>query len=211
MLYVTLLTLIFASVYSIPEQREYHGTVLPEYVTTLYNNLNYGGPRKPYEYSYSVKHYGTDFEAAESSDGKSVNGHYAVLLPDGRHQKVEYKADDYIGYNADVSYEGKAATYHISKSYNTPNQPVKYNTGIVSSYPKPITRNLATPRNIYYDKIAITTTSKPEKTEQNPILETKEDNAIPTKEAKPKYGYKILGNADNLRTANYPTLYNSKI
>ena len=39
-----------------------------------------------YEYSYEVKdeYHGTDFEAAESSDGQKVEGYYTVLLPDGR-------------------------------------------------------------------------------------------------------------------------------
>jgi hypothetical protein len=213
MFYVYLLPLIFASAYSVPEQRQYNGLVLPEYVTTLNNNLNYKEPRKPYEYSYSVKdeYYGTDFQAAESSDGKSVNGHYEVLLPDGRRQKVEYNADDYTGYNADVSYDGTAASYHISRFYNSPNQPVKSNLKIVPSYPKHITPYLEKPRKQEYKQNSVTTTTKPEKTEPQPILEAKEKKAVPAKESKPKYGYKILGGAGSFRTANYPTLYNSNI
>ena len=213
MIYAYFLLLIFASAYSTPVQRPYHGFPLPTYVTTPYNSINYKEVRKPYEYSYSVKddYYGTDFGAAESSDGKSVNGHYEVLLPDGRRQKVEYKADDYTGYNADVVYEGTAATYHISKSYNSPYKAVKYNAVIAPSYAKPIVPDLAKPTKNNEDKVSVTTTSKPRKSEQQPILETKKNKSFPVKQSKTKYGYKILSAAGNLRTAKYPTLYNSNI
>ena len=68
----------------------------------------------PYEYAYGVKdeYTGTDIDASEASDGNVVNGHYSVLLPDGRRQNVKYTADHYTGYVADVSYEGYAAPYH---------------------------------------------------------------------------------------------------
>ena len=68
----------------------------------------------PYEYAYGVKdeYTGTNIDAAEASDGNVVNGHYSVLLPDGRRQNVKYTADHYTGYVADVSYEGYAAPYH---------------------------------------------------------------------------------------------------
>merc|ERR1719511_582086 len=69
---------------------------------------------RPYEYAYGVKdeYSGVDIDAAESSDGKAVYGHYSVALPDGRRQNVKYTADHYTGYVADVSYEGYAAPYH---------------------------------------------------------------------------------------------------
>ena len=62
---------------------------------------------KPYQYAYGVRneHTGTNFEASENFDGTKVNGHYSVLLPDGRCQNVRYIADQYGGYIADVSYE----------------------------------------------------------------------------------------------------------
>merc|ERR1712218_345675 len=58
---------------------------------------------------------GTDIDAAESSDGKAVYGHYSVVLPDGRRQNVKYTADHYAGYIADVSYEGYAAPAPVHK------------------------------------------------------------------------------------------------
>ena len=72
---------------------------------------------RPYHYAYGVsdEYAGTNFEAAEDSDGSYVNGHYSVLLPDGRRQNVNYKADHYTGYVADVSYEGYAAPAPIHK------------------------------------------------------------------------------------------------
>ena len=72
---------------------------------------------RPYHYAYGVSddYTGTNFEAAEDSDGSYVNGHYSVLLPDGRRQNVKYTADHYTGYVADVSYEGYAAPAPVHK------------------------------------------------------------------------------------------------
>ena len=72
---------------------------------------------RPYHYAYGVSddYTGTNFEAAEDSDGGYVNGHYSVLLPDGRRQNVKYTADHYTGYVADVSYEGYAAPAPVHK------------------------------------------------------------------------------------------------
>ena len=80
---------------------------------------------RPYEYAYGIKdeYHGTDIDAAESSDGAAVNGHYSVLLPDGRRQNVKYIADHYNGYVADVSYEGYAAPYHPVPAKHAPYHP----------------------------------------------------------------------------------------
>ena len=90
----------------------------------IYHEPKYEHPR-PYHYAYGVKdeYAGTNFEAAEDSDGKAVSGHYSVLLPDGRRQNVKYTADHYAGYIADVSYEGHAAPYHPVKPKHTPYHP----------------------------------------------------------------------------------------
>merc|ERR1712002_888607 len=65
----------------------------------------------PYHYEYKVhddKKY-LDFGAEEEGDGKGdVHGFYHVQLPDGRRQRVTYTVNDYSGYIADVSYDGKA-------------------------------------------------------------------------------------------------------
>ena len=66
--------------------------------------------KKAYEYGYAVKddYTGADFNVGESSDGKVVSGFYSILLPDGRRQNVKYTVDEYRGYVAEVSFEGKA-------------------------------------------------------------------------------------------------------
>merc|ERR1719419_2089886 len=65
----------------------------------------------PYTYTYAVAddYSNANFNAAETGDGAgNAEGSYSVALPDGRIQNVNYKADDYAGYVADVTYEGTA-------------------------------------------------------------------------------------------------------
>ncbi|ROT66207.1 Cuticle protein 19.8 [Penaeus vannamei] len=86
-------------------------------VTLAFPSDLYGPPRPvykdqpmPYSYAYAVNdHYtGTDFGHNEDSDGRAVKGSYNVQLPDGRKQTVNYMADHYNGYQADVNYHGEA-------------------------------------------------------------------------------------------------------
>merc|ERR1712106_762351 len=66
----------------------------------------------PYTYTYGVAddYSEATFNAAETGDGAgNAEGSYTVALPDGRIQHVNYKADGYEGYVADVTYEGTAA------------------------------------------------------------------------------------------------------
>merc|ERR1712183_245485 len=66
----------------------------------------------PYSYTYAVAddYSGAAFNQAESNDGTGVvEGSYSVNLPDGRTQHVNYHANDYDGYVADVTYEGTAS------------------------------------------------------------------------------------------------------
>ncbi|XP_027227165.2 cuticle protein 7-like [Penaeus vannamei] len=69
---------------------------------------------QPYQFAYGVKdeYAGTDFGQSEESDGKAVKGSYTVQLPDGRKQTVNYVADHYNGYQAEVSYYGEAQYPH---------------------------------------------------------------------------------------------------
>ncbi|XP_066978952.1 adhesive plaque matrix protein-like [Macrobrachium rosenbergii] len=69
---------------------------------------------KPYQFGYGVKdeYAGTDFGQTEESDGNTVRGSYAVQLPDGRKQTVNYVADHYGGYQAEVTYYGEAQYPH---------------------------------------------------------------------------------------------------
>ncbi|CAG0897080.1 unnamed protein product [Cyprideis torosa] len=116
-----------------------------------YKEPAYGGYKKPayggykeekyepanYNFAYAVKDDYTyaDFGQQEYRDGYNTQGVYYVVLPDGRKQTVQYKADEY-GYNADVQYEGepkydsykpgykadpyKADPYKASPSYHAP-------------------------------------------------------------------------------------------
>ena len=97
---------------------------------TLIQNLNpsiislnsylFHQPARPYYFAYDVKDDYTynNYGQKENSDGKVTTGSYYVLLPDGRTQIVNYKADSY-GYNADVKYEGyaKYPEYVAKKEY----------------------------------------------------------------------------------------------
>ncbi|XP_028145671.2 uncharacterized protein LOC114339248 [Diabrotica virgifera virgifera] len=62
-----------------------------------------------YAFGYRIKDNkeGNDFGHEEKRSGRSAEGSYHVLLPDGRMQKVEYYADD-NGYHAKVTYENVA-------------------------------------------------------------------------------------------------------
>merc|ERR1712106_3240 len=64
--------------------------------------------------------------ADETSDGAgTVSGSYSVALPDGRTQHVNYHANGYDGYVADVTYEGTAVypdapLVHAAPAYAAP-------------------------------------------------------------------------------------------
>merc|ERR1712123_291280 len=82
----------------------------------------------PYTYTYAVAddYSNANFNAAETGDGNgNAVGSYSVALPDGRTQHVNYKADGYAGYVADVTYDG-AAVY--------PPAPAPYHAAPVPAY-----------------------------------------------------------------------------
>merc|ERR1712123_255127 len=82
----------------------------------------------PYTYTYAVAddYSKSAFNAAETGDGSgNAAGSYSVALPDGRTQTVNYKADGYEGYVADVTYEGTAVY---------PDAPVAYKAAPVPAY-----------------------------------------------------------------------------
>ncbi|XP_068248159.1 cuticle protein 7-like [Palaemon carinicauda] len=81
----------------------------------------------PFDFEYAVKdgYKGVDFAHDSESDGNVVKGEYRVALPDGRTQIVTYTADDYNGYQAEVTYEGEAQypepqPYTPAPSYSAP-------------------------------------------------------------------------------------------
>lgn len=65
-------------------------------------NLHYAAN---YEFGYRVRdqHSGNYFGHHEAKSGENTSGHYHVLLPDGRMQKVKYYAGP-SGFHADISY-----------------------------------------------------------------------------------------------------------
>ncbi|XP_072933825.1 uncharacterized protein [Epargyreus clarus] len=66
-------------------------------------NLQYAAN---YEFGYRVRdqHSGNDFGHQEAKAGAKTNGHYHVLLPDGRMQMVKYSAGP-DGFHADITYD----------------------------------------------------------------------------------------------------------
>ena len=82
----------------------------------------------PFSFGYAVKdEYYNDYAHDTTSDGKTRTGSYRTLLPDGRVQVVNYKADDY-GYVADVKYTGEAKYDY---------KPSGYKPAYAPAYPKP--------------------------------------------------------------------------
>merc|ERR1711963_846099 len=84
----------------------YHAPIVKGYAEPPYPDVP-----SPYTYPYAVAddYSNSNFNAAETGDGNgNAEGSYSVALPDGRIQHVNYKADGYEGYVADVTYEGTA-------------------------------------------------------------------------------------------------------
>ncbi|XP_046440974.1 cuticle protein 19-like [Daphnia pulex] len=112
----------------------------PAYPAPAYPTKSYDYAPMPYDFAWAVKDDYTynDYAHQETSDGKgAVTGSYRVLLPDGRTQTVNYKADDYTGYVADVKYSGEAkypeynkpaykAAAYPAPAYPAPAYPSKY-------------------------------------------------------------------------------------
>merc|ERR1712055_52384 len=88
-----------------------HAPVVAHHAVGGYAQPDLAEP-SPYSYTYAVAddYSGAAFNQAESNDGTGVvEGSYSVNLPDGRTQHVNYHANDYDGYVADVTYDGVAA------------------------------------------------------------------------------------------------------
>jgi len=101
----------------------YHAPVVKGYAEPAYPD-----EPSPYTYTYAVAddYSNSNFNAAETGDGAgNAAGSYSVALPDGRTQTVNYKADGYEGYVADVTYEGTAVY---------PDAPVAYKAAPVPAY-----------------------------------------------------------------------------
>merc|ERR1712072_129884 len=93
-----------------------HAAPVVHHAPVAHHAVGYAAPDlaevSPYTYNYGVadEYSGAAFSQSESNDGTGVvEGSYSVNLPDGRIQTVNYHANDYDGYVADVSYSGTAA------------------------------------------------------------------------------------------------------
>ena len=95
----------------------YHPAPAPYHPAPVYKAAPHHAPAaydespKPFAFEYGVAddYSGAKFNAAETTDGKTLSGSYSVNLPDGRIQTVTYTADPYGygGYVADVAYSGE--------------------------------------------------------------------------------------------------------
>ncbi|XP_037068960.1 cuticle protein 7-like [Pollicipes pollicipes] len=93
--------------YSNPAPAPHHPA--PSYKPASYHSEDqYKEAAKPFAYDFAVNdhHTGTNFAKKEESDGHNTQGYYSVALPDGRVQHVKYVADNYGGYNAELSHPG---------------------------------------------------------------------------------------------------------
>ena len=117
-------------------------------IVTNWSVLNIKPPM-PYKFDWAVKDDYTynDYAHDETSDDKGyVTGSYRTLLPDGRTQIVNYKADDYTGYVADVKYEGEAKYPEYKPSSYKPAYSPAYPS---PSYPSPAYNKPAYPEPAY--------------------------------------------------------------
>merc|ERR1712083_181820 len=105
----------------------YHAPVV-HHAPAYHAEPAYPDEPSPYTYTYAVAddYSQAAFNAAETGDGNgNAAGSYCVALPDGRTQHVNYKADGYEGYVADVTYEGTAVY---------PDAPAPYKAAPVPAY-----------------------------------------------------------------------------
>ncbi|XP_028969013.1 cuticle protein 14-like [Galendromus occidentalis] len=61
---------------------------------------NYGPPQ-PYEFSYSAEDHDGSHGHSQTSDGRTVRGHYMIQMADGTKRRVEYHADE-SGFHAKI-------------------------------------------------------------------------------------------------------------
>merc|ERR1712128_244136 len=88
----------------------YHAPIV-QAAPLVHAAIAYPDEPSPYTYTYAVAddYSQSNFNAAETGDGAgNAAGSYSVALPDGRTQHVNYHADGYEGYVADVTYDGTA-------------------------------------------------------------------------------------------------------
>ncbi|XP_071535001.1 uncharacterized protein [Panulirus ornatus] len=95
-------------------------------------------PPKPYAFEYGVQddYSGANYGHNENSDGSEVKGTYQVALPDGRTQIVNYVADHYNGFQAQVEYKGEAQ-YPEHQTYQPAHPAPSYPAPPAPTYPAP--------------------------------------------------------------------------
>ncbi|KAI5645290.1 insect cuticle protein domain-containing protein [Phthorimaea operculella] len=80
-----------------------------------YEHYPHAYPKYEFEYAVSDKKTGDHKHHHEYRDGDKVHGEYSLVEADGSLRKVEYKADDYHGFNAVVS---KSMQKHGDHAYS---------------------------------------------------------------------------------------------
>ncbi|XP_059052329.1 cuticle protein 8-like [Achroia grisella] len=75
---------------------------------------HYTFPEYKFEYSVHDHHTGDVKSQHEVRHGDLVKGGYELIEPDGRHRKVEYKADDHTGFNAIVHHSSPHHHVHLA-------------------------------------------------------------------------------------------------
>merc|ERR1712088_444626 len=105
--------------YHAPAPAPYHA---PAYKAPHHAPAAYDESPKPFAFQYGVAddYSGARFNAAETTDGKTLTGSYSVNLPDGRIQTVTYTSDPYGygGHVAEVTYSENQNTQNISQLTN---------------------------------------------------------------------------------------------
>ncbi|XP_066948475.1 pro-resilin-like [Macrobrachium rosenbergii] len=91
-----------------------------------------------YNFNWAVNHPPSrnDFGHQEEGDGENTQGSYYVHLPDGRLQKVAFRASDDDGYTADVTYSGEAQFPDSVESYESREAPRRFYYGSGSNESK---------------------------------------------------------------------------
>ncbi|XP_066948489.1 pro-resilin-like [Macrobrachium rosenbergii] len=84
-----------------------------------------------YNFNWAVNHGPSrnDFGHEEAGDGENTQGSYFVHLPDGRLQKVAFRASDDDGYIAEVTYSGEAQFPDSFESYESREAPRRFYYG----------------------------------------------------------------------------------
>ncbi|XP_071534101.1 pro-resilin-like [Panulirus ornatus] len=102
------LTVVVVVVQGLPQSYEYEPPQQTYLTPDSSNRVDQVAAQEgmPYDFQWGVQDddSGNAYSHVENSDGRTTQGEYRVLLPDGRTQVVKF-SDNGGGYNAEVTYE----------------------------------------------------------------------------------------------------------